>query len=163
MSPVLQSIFDIMRLRQGPQDLPFSWVQTLALVAGYLAMGIFTGEKLGEDNSAATGLALFALQVVAVTTLLTIRKVPERLAQTLMALAGTGIVFAFLSFLFLAQADPEKNQPVLVLAWFSVFFWSLLVEAHIYSNAMRITRSQGVLVAVLLMAGSYVMIEFATK
>ena len=56
-------------------------------------------------------------------------------------------------------ADPGRNQPVMALFWFAIFAWSLVVDAHIYRNALSVTMAQGLLVAVLLMAASYVMIE----
>ena len=119
------------------------------------------GQQLGEEDSAAVNLAAIALQYAAVIVMLAIRKYPERLTQTLSALAGTSIIFTVLSFMFLSQADPDRQQPVLLMAWFGVFFWSLVVDAHIYKNALSITMAQGMLIAVLLLASSYVLIEFA--
>jgi hypothetical protein len=126
-------------------------------------LGVFTGQRLGDGNSVAASLAVTALQFSAILVMLNIRKFPERLPQTLSAIAGIGILFTVLSFLFLSQADPDKQQPILALAWFSIFFWSLVIDAHIYKNAMSITMAQGMLVAVLLLASSYVLIEFAFK
>ena len=163
MNALFNVFTGILRLRNGPQDLPSSWTICLALAAAYLMLGIFTGQRLGDDDSAAASLAVTALQFTAVAVMLAIRKYPERLPQTLSALAGVGVVFTILSFMFLSQADPDKQQPVLAMAWFAIFFWSLVVDAHIYKNALSITRAQGMLIAVLLLAGSYVLIEFAFK
>jgi len=149
-----------MRLQSGPQDLPVSWPITLAIISVYLLLGVFTGQKLGDGDSAAATFAVTALQFVAVFAMLQIRKYPERLAQTLSGLAGVGIIFGVLSFVLLAQADAARQQPVLALAWFSIFFWSLVVDAHIYKNALSITMAQGMLIAVLLLAASYVLVEF---
>jgi len=160
MNRLFNTVVCILRLRSGPEDLPSSWTLTLALVASYLTLGILTGQSLGDENSAAAALAAAALQFVAVAVMLQIRKHPERLSQTLSALAGVGVVFTVLSFMFLSQADPDKQQPILALAWFGIFFWSLVVDAHIYRNALSITMAQGMLVAVSLLAGSYVLIEF---
>lgn len=163
MNALFNILTGILRLRNGPQDLPSSWGICLGLAAAYLMLGIFTGQQLGDGDSAAASLAVTALQFSAVAVMLMIRKYPERLPQTLSALAGVGVVFTILSFLFLSQVDPEKQQPVLAMAWFAVFFWSLMVDAHIYKNALSITRAQGMLIAVLLLASSYVLIEFAFK
>lgn len=161
MNSVTQTLVSILRLRSGPQDLPSAWSLTLLLVAGYLALGAFTGQSLGDGNSAAASLAVTASQFIAVIVMLRVRKFPERLAQTLSALAGVGIIFGTLSYVFLSQADPNRQQPVLALAWFSIFFWSLAVDAHIYRNALSITMAQGMLIAVLLLAASYVLVELA--
>ncbi|MFT5371395.1 MAG: hypothetical protein ACI9H8_001243 [Lysobacterales bacterium] len=163
MNALVYGLIGIMRLRSGPEDLPFSWKTTLLIVAGYLMVGVITGQRLGDENSATASLAAAVMQFSAVMIILQIRKFPERLPQTLCALAGTGIMFTVLSFMFLSQADPDQQQPMLLLAWFTVFFWSLMVDAHIYKNAFSITIAQGMLVAVLLLAFSYVLIEFAFK
>ena len=161
MNTLFNTFLGIMRLRAGPQELPSSWSTTLAIVAAYLMLGVFTGQRLGDGDSAAASLAVTALQFAAVITLLQIRKYPERLAQTLSALAGVGIIFGSLSFIFLVQADPSRQQPMLALAWFSIFFWSLVIDAHIYKTALSVTMAQGMLIAVLLLAASYVLVEFA--
>ncbi|NIP18249.1 MAG: hypothetical protein GWM87_08915 [Xanthomonadales bacterium] len=149
----------LLQLRAGPQDLPVSWVLTIAIVAVYLVQGMWTGFRLGDGDAAFKSLSITALQFTAVAVMLHARRYPERLPQTLAALAGTGIILGVLAFLFLIQADPGRNQPVMALFWFAIFAWSLVVDAHIYRNALAVTMAQGVLVAVMLMAASYVMIE----
>jgi hypothetical protein len=160
MNALFHEIVGILKLRSGPQDLPSSWSVCLAIVAIYLMLGVITGQSLGGENSVAAALAAAAMQFVLVIVMLQIRKYPERLTQTLSAIASAGIVFTVLSFGFLSMADPERQQPLLALGWFSIFFWSLVVDAHIYKNALSITMAQGMLVAVLLLAGSYVLVEF---
>jgi hypothetical protein len=163
MNTVLNTLFGILRLRSGPQDMPSAWSLTVLLVGLYLMLAIFSGQRLGDGDSSAASLAVTAMQFAAVSILLQIRKHPERLAQTLSSLAAVGLVFGTLSFIFLSQADPAQQQPVLALAWFSIFFWSLVVDAHIYRNALSITMAQGMLIAVLLLAASYVLVEFTVK
>jgi len=161
MSSPLNDLVDILRLRKGPQDLPPSWGFTILLLAIYLGFGIFSGQTLGDESPASTSLALAALQFIAVAVMLYIRKFSERLPQTLSALAGAGIILGLVSFVLLVQADPARQQPILALAWFTIFFWSLVVDGHIYRHALAITLQQGILVAVLLLAASYLMVEFA--
>lgn len=163
MSALFNTVTGILRLRAGPQDLPASWTFTVLLVAVYLVLGIYTSQRLGDENAAATSLAVTTLQYATVAAMLYFRKHPERLPQTLAALAATGAVLGLLSYLFLAQADPNVNQPALALAWFGIFFWSLVVDGHIYRHALSITMAQGLLVAVLVLAATYVMVEFAFR
>jgi len=161
MNALLVALLQMLRLRSGPQDLPSSWVLSGALIGAYLAVGVFTGHTLGGEDAVFRSLAINALQIFAVVAMLQVRRTPERLAQTLAALSGTGIILSLIAFGFLLQADPDVNQPLLALAWFVVFGWSLLVDAHIYRHALSIKLSTGVLVAVLLLAVSYVFIEVA--
>jgi hypothetical protein len=163
MSGLFNTVAGILSLRAGPQNLSASWNLTVLLVAVYLLLGIYTGQQLGDENAAATSLAVTTLQYAAVGVMLYLRKHPERLAQTLAALAATGIVLGLLSYVFLAQADPARDQPVLALVWFGIFFWSLVVDGHIYRHALSISMAQGLLVAVLLLAASYVLVELTFR
>ena len=147
MNSPLQSLFEILRLKKGPQDLPSSWVFTIILVFVYLVFGVYTGQQLGDESPASTSLALTALQFIAVAVMLMIRKFPERLPQTLSALAGAGILLGMLSFVLLVQADPDQQQPVLAMTWFMVFFWSLIVDGHIYRHSLSVSMQQGLLIA----------------
>lgn len=161
MKALFDTVAGILLLRSGPQDLPYSWNKTVLLVAAYLALGVFTGQRLGDENAVATSLAISTLQYMAVGVMLYLRKHFARLAQTLAALAATGIILGAISYMILSQADPEQQQPVLAMAWFGVFIWSLAVDGHIYRHALSITMAQGVLIAVLLLAASYVLARFA--
>lgn len=163
MNALFHTVAGILLLRSGPQDLPYSRNLTVLLVAAYLALGIYTGKQLGDENAAATSLAISTLQFAAVAIMLYLRKHLARLPQTLAALAAAGIIIGALSYLVLSQADPGQQQPVLAMAWFAIFIWSLLVDGHIYRHALSITMAQGVLIAVLLLAATYVAVEFAFK
>jgi hypothetical protein len=48
----------------------------------------------------------------------------------------------------------------MALAWFFVFGWSLVVEANIYRHALVIGLPQGILVAVALLALTYIVLHF---
>jgi hypothetical protein len=139
--------------------MPSSWGVAGGVVAVYVAVGMYTGQSLAGEEAVFRSLAINALQLFAVAAMLHVRKFPERLPQTLTALAGTGIILGLLAFGFLLQADPEVNQPLLGLAWFGIFSWSLMVDAHIYRHALAISLSLGLLVTVLLLAASYVLVE----
>lgn len=94
-----------------------------------------------------------------IATLLHLKKLSTRLPQTLSALAGTGLIFGFGSVLLISQAEPASNQPVLALVWFGVFLWSIAVDAHIYRHALSIKMNLGVLVAVLIFAANFILLQ----
>ena len=163
MRELLGTLFGLLRLRGGPQDLPASWSLTAVVIAFLIGEQILTAQALEGEQNVPRVLLAAALQFAAVGLLLRMRGKPERLSQTLLALAGTGILVGLLVFAFVAQADPNRNQPLLGLLWFLVFGWSLAVDANIYRHAMEIPLSQAVLVTVMILAVTYVVVEFTFR
>ena len=159
MSGIFINLALMLRLRSGPQNLPASWPLAILLVAAYLVQNLISGQQLEDENAAAKSLLAICLQVVVLTGLLYWRKHLERFPQTLSALAGVGIVFNAVTWVLLTQSNPAVNQPLLALAWFAVFIWSLFVDAHIYRNSLSVPLSMGMLITVLTLAASYVLIE----
>jgi len=159
MNTLFTTLAGMLRLRSGPQHLPASWPLTAVFIAMYLGEGIVTGQQLpGEENVARTLLSSVT-QFVAVVLMLRFRRCPERLPQTLLALAATGFVLGLIAFGLLVQADPERNQPLLAAGWFLIFAWSLAVDGNIYRHALSIPMAQGVLVSVGLLAITYVIMQ----
>jgi len=159
MSALLFRLLDVMRLRAGPQDLPSNWGVTALVALVCVLQGVLADRMLDGPGEPPRSVVALAVQVVASTALLWARRSPNRLPQTLMALTGTGFVFGLISMLLLTQATPQGFPPGLVLIWLCVFMWSLVVDAHIYRHALSITMSLGVLVAVLVFALNFMVIE----
>jgi hypothetical protein len=159
MNGILMNLAKMLRLRGGPQDIPASWPLTIFLIVAYLVQNLITGQQLEDDNAAAKSLIAICLQLIVLTGLLYWRRHMERFAQTLSALAAVGIVFNTITWALLTQSDPATNQPVLAMIWFSVFIWSLFVDANIYRHSLSVQLSIGMLITVLSLAASYVVIE----
>ena len=159
MNGMLMNLAQILRLRSGPQNLPASWPLMVILLSAYLVQNLITGQQLDDQNAAAKSLLAICLQIAVLTGLLIWRKHPERFAQTMIALAFVGIFFNAVTWALLSLSDPTSNQPVLALTWFSVFIWSLFVDANIYRHSLRVSFSIGMLITVLTLAASYVLIE----
>ena len=159
MLKIVTSLADLLRLRGGPQSLPASWPLVFFLLAFYLVQNLVTGQQLLDENAAAKSLIAITLQICVLSGLLYWRKHMERFVQTLSALAGVGIVFNTITWLLLTQSDSSIHQPVLALTWFSIFFWSLFVDANIYRHSLSVAFSMGMLITVLTLAASYVLIE----
>ena len=159
MSRIFLRLLDVMRLRAGPQDLPVSWGFTVLFSLLYLGEGFISDQILEESGSAPRSLVAVSIQFLVTFILLRLRRLETRLPQTLTTLAGTGFLFGALSIILAVQAQPGVAQPALALVWFGAFFWSLAVDAHIYRHAMSITMSRGVLVAVLIFALNFLVIE----
>lgn len=161
MNNLLPTLFGLLRLRAGPQDLPVSWPLAVLSFTAYVGFGLFTGQQLQITDNGGRTLVSAAIQLLVLTAMLRFRGVPERLPQSLLALAMTGIAVSAVAFALLMQADGSGAQPLMALAWFFVFGWSLVVEANIYRHALGIALPQGMLVAVALLAVTYVVLHFA--
>jgi hypothetical protein len=159
MSQLLVRLLDVMRLRAGPQDMPAGWGFAILFSLIYLSEGFFSDQMLNETDSAPRSLIAVSIQFLAVLALLRLRGLSARLPQTLTALAATGSLFGALSIVLAMQSQPGIPQPGLALAWFAAFFWSLTVDAHIYRHALSFNMSLGVLVAVLIFALNFVIIQ----
>jgi hypothetical protein len=155
--PVL--VLELLRLRAGPQDFPAGWNTAGLFILAYLAVILFSQTRLGDPDAELRSLLSIAIQLAAVIAMLKFRGVKERTTQTLSALASSGTVLVVLSYLLVSQADATRNQPVLALALLGVFTWIVVIDAHIYRHALSTTMSRGLLVAVMLFAVSYTLIE----
>lgn len=159
MSRFWSVVLDLLRLRAGPEDLPDQRGLTLLLIGLYIAQGVIASESLGGEHEPARTLVSVALQFGIIAAILSWRRQPERLQQTLMAFAATGIVIGLLAMMLLLQADTGVNQPLLAIVWFALLGWSLAVEANIFRHALDISLPLGMLVTVMLFAVNYLAIE----
>ena len=172
MNHFLNTLFDLLRLRAGPQDLPDHRVLTLVVIGAYVALGVITNQALSsmsDQPEAALGepartLISIGIQFAAVGLMLIWRRHPERVQQTLLAFASTGIVISLLAFFLLLQNDPNQpSQPILALIWFAIFGWSLAVDANIFRHALNISLPIAMLVTVMLLAITYLALELVFR
>ncbi len=147
-----------MVFRSGPQDLPAGFSTAALMVLLYVVLGMLADNMMQLGNSLRS-LFSIALQIMAITLLLRFRGYHERLAQTITAAAGTGCVFGLISIALLTQSSGGVLAAGVATLWLVLFIWSLLVDAHIYRSALSITMSLGILIAVLLFALNFIVID----
>lgn len=156
---MIRALFNILRLRSGPQDLPAGATLSVLLAAAWLMQAILTDRALDGPDSAPRSLLAIGVQFGAIMLLLKLRNLSARIPQTISALAGTGFMLGLLAFLLLTGIDPARPQPGLALAYLGLFLWSLAVDGHIYRHALSIKMSMGILVAVLIFAANFAIIR----
>lgn len=159
MGQLIFRIFDILRLRSGPQALSEGWALAIGLSFAYITQGLIADRMLGEADSTPRSLVAITVQFLVIAALLHLKKLSSRLPQTLAALAGTGLFFGILSVLLVSQADPANNPPGLAFVWLGLFLWSIVVDAHIYRHALSIKMNLGILVATLIFAANFILLE----
>lgn len=172
MASFANAVFDLLRLRAGPQDLPDNRGLTMMTIGAYVALSVITNQVLGSINNQppealnepTRSLISIALQLGAVALMLISRRQPERIQQTLLAFASTGIAITLLAFFLLLQNDPNQpSQPILALVWFAIFGWSLAVDANIFRHALNLSMPIAMLVTVMLLAITYLVLELAFR
>ena len=138
MLALLTTLFDIIRLKKGPDAIPYSWVITLItlmlwLVAGFVITA--TSEEMTDEDfligtfTGVAGLGCYASIVV-------LSGHTPRLLQTVTAILGCGAV---LSFVFVAGTlvlTPLLSAGITNLVVTLILLWSIPVEGHIIARAI---------------------------
>jgi len=138
LTALLTLFFKLCLLRAKPQDLPASGLLTGAALAAYFLAGLMialTQQSAGPAVLAA--LADSAVLALLTHTVLLLRKRPERLAQTLSALAGTGAVIQLIAWPLLAT-------PALL----GLLIWNLAINAHILRHALELRLGPAIFASV---------------
>lgn len=144
MLALLRTLFDIVRLRKGPDAIPYSWLVCLIALLLWLFAGLWTTiatpgmndrDFLYSTFTGVIGLAAYAAIVV------TSGHTP-RLLQTVTAILGSG---ALISLMFLAASRllpplftpvPFLGQGAVNMVVTLILLWSIPVEGHIIARAI---------------------------
>lgn len=146
---LIRTLFDIVRLRRGPDALPHSPMLFVIVGLTWLIAGVVTTVATAELDekdfiigslTGIVGLACYAAIVM-------LSGKGARLLQTLMALLGCG---ALLSLLFVAAdlvltpllSDNLSNMIIML-----ILLWTVPVEGHIISRAIERHWYLGVVIA----------------
>ncbi len=159
MTQLIQLLLRMVILRSGPQDLPTGWSTAALMVLVYVGLGMLADNMLQLGTSSLRSLCSIALQIIVIGLLLQLRGFSARLPQTITAAAGTGSLFGLVSIVLLAQTTGGSLPAGMATLWLGLFVWSLVVDAHIYRSALSITMSLGMLLAVVLFALNFIVID----
>lgn len=162
MAALLREVFEVCLLRRGPQDLPFSPPAVMGFTAGLVGLQLAFAAWHDAGPMALVARALVTLLILfgATRALLRFRSMENRAMQTLLALAGTSLVFSLVMMpLALAwrpyqdQEDPPAAAMVFALAAVFTLFWKLRVEAAIWRQSLEIPVSAAYLLTLALLLG----------
>ncbi|MGB5336529.1 MAG: hypothetical protein WBN07_12980 [Woeseiaceae bacterium] len=139
MQALISTLFDIIRLRRGPEAIPYSnllfvIIGMMWLLAG-VVMTLATAELGPKDFIIGVLTGIAGLACYAGIVVLAGRS--ARLMQTLMALLGCG---ALLSFLFVAGdlvLTPLLSDSLSNVIVTLILLWTVPVEGHIISRAIE--------------------------
>lgn len=135
---------DLLRLRRGPQDVPYSPTLLLLALIPYALLGsTLAAFAMPASRALLYGPTEAALLAALVYASVAVWRRPARFVQTLTALALVGVVFNALSLPLTALARPENGIGLLILA---LVAWSFAVSVHILRLALDIPVPGSVLV-----------------
>ena len=162
MLALFLTLFDIIRLRKGPEAIPYSWmlclvVLTLWLLAGF-AIALSTERIDDQDflNSTFTGVvALACYAAIVVSTGHT-----PRLLQTATAILGCGALISFLYLVETVVLGALVGEPVTTLIAMLIVFWSVPVEGHIIARAIDRHWYVGIVAAMAVFVFQWFLYDF---
>ena len=138
MLALLKTLFDILRLKKGPDAIPYSWIITLItlmlwLVAGFVIAAV-TEEMSDEDFLIGAFTGVVGLGCYAAIVVLSGRT--PRLLQTVTAILGCGALLSFLFVVGTLVLTPLLSADITNLVMTLILLWSIPVEGHIISRAI---------------------------
>jgi len=156
--PLLKTLFDIILLRKGPDQIP----RSLVMLTMNLALWLFSAlaalaliDRFDESDfllslfSGAVGLICYAGIVIA-------SRKPERLQQTMSAIIGCGALISLAFVVEYVLLEPLLGDVSAGIIATLILFWSVPVEGHIIARAVNRHWYVGILLAVIVFSLQYV-------
>jgi len=133
---LIHTLFDIIRLRKGPDAIPHSqllFVMTVALwLLASIAMTVTSPEL--DPDAFLPGIAAAAAALLCYVAMIIFAGKAPRLLQTMTAIIGCGALLSILIVavdIFLAPFLGENLTSLIVML---ILFWSVPVEGHIIAR-----------------------------
>jgi hypothetical protein len=163
MPSLVLIVREILLLRRGPQDLPYS--PSALIVVALLGVIVQTCATLSFvettfDNAFVAAIVEMGLNLIALRFMLGVRRRQNRFVQAAMALLLCDLVFTsiglgFAALIKMAEVMPDQLTPLqklLQLMLIPFVIWQIVVDGHILRRSLDIPTWVGVVLAVLLTA-----------
>lgn len=162
--PLIRTLFDIVLLRKGPEDMPRSWVLLLLVLALWVFSALAALALIEQFDESDFFLGFFSgiIGISCYAALVVVSGHSERLPQTISAIIGCG---ALISLAFVAEYVlflPFLGQVPTGLIANLILLWSVPVEGHIIARAMDRHWYIGILIAIVVFALQYVIYSVVT-
>jgi hypothetical protein len=160
---IILSYIDLCRLKAGPADMPASSMLLKSTLFAYFLLGIIISRiDSAWDVSIISSLADTLFMIAAIGVMLHLKGLNTRYQQTLIALAGAGIILNLIGLplmIWLNQIDKlEQGTSVALLLMIALMFWSLMVIAHIFRQALDIKAGSAAMITIIYTAMSLVVL-----
>ncbi|MFT3790549.1 MAG: hypothetical protein QM741_05625 [Rudaea sp.] len=165
MSPVVETFRDILRLRRGPQDLPYS-TQLLATVAAIgvaVQLPVAWLRDLGAGAVLLSAALWLAFTLGLLRLLLTLRDKGNRFVQAATAFLGCNAAFNAIGIpIALLVGEPPQTpeqmtgaQILAGLVSLPLLVWKVAVDAHVFRHSFDISFGGGVAVALMWIVAAF--------
>lgn len=158
MSQMLSFLRDVIALRRGPKDAPYSPRLLVALCAATLLLQLAIARVLKvEGETLGAGVVALAFNLGLLYLLLSLRRLTNRFVQTALTLLGVAMLFQLLSLPIVLLAgghppsSPEHLTPVQVLLGvvsLPILVWKLIIDAHVLRHGLDLPFASGLVIAV---------------
>ena len=158
MLPLLYFLRDVIALRRGPQDAPYSPRLLVALCATSLLLQLAIAHLLkAEGETLGPGLVALGFNLGLLYLLLNLRKLTNRFVQSALTLLGVALLFQLLSLpiVLLVGGHPPSSpdhltpaQVLLGVVSIPIVIWKLIVDAHVLRHSLDLPFISGLVIAV---------------
>jgi hypothetical protein len=156
--PLIRTLFDIVLLRKGPEDIPRSWLLFFLVVWLWMFSSLAAVALIEQFDETDFFLGLFSgvVGIACYAALVVVSGWPGRVPQTISAILGCG---ALISLAFVAEYVlfmPFLGEVPTGLIANLILLWSVPVEGHIIARAMGIHWYIGIVIAIAVFVLQYV-------
>ena len=155
--PLIRTLFDILLLRKGPEDIPRYWFLFMLILALWIFSALAALALIEQYDEADFFLGFFSgtIGILCYAAIVLINGKPSRLLQTISAIVGCG---ALISLAFVAEyvlLSPFLGDVLTGLIANLLLLWSVPVEGHIIARAIDRHWYIGILIAVVVFVLQY--------
>ncbi len=164
MTYLLYLLRDIIQLRRGPQDMPYSPALLVAVCVAILVLQALASYVLDlPGDSMPVGAIGLVINLGLLYAAVTLRGLGSRFVQTATTLLCCAVIFSIVLLpidIVFIKHPPVADQMsplhvVLALVALPIFGWKLIVDAHIFRNSLGIPFLAGMAVAILWVTIAY--------
>lgn len=171
MSPVVEIFRNILLLRRGPQDLPYS-TQLLGIVAAIcvaVQLPIAWMRDIGAGTVLISAALWLAFSLGLLRLLLVLRDKSSRFVQSATAFLGCNAAFNVIGIpiallVGTPPQTPEQMTGAQVLAGLislPLLIWKVAVDAHVFRHSLDISFGGGVAVALMWILAAFALASAA--
>jgi len=143
---------DLSFLKVAPQDAPQSTFVFYLSIFFYFLIGTLITAQTQDFLPAIVTAGIQSILIIFLTNLiLWIKKTPERFAQTVTALTGTGTFIGIIALpiLVMITTSGSEEGSIASLLWLVLIIWETAVIGHIFRHSMDIPLIAGLGVALI--------------